>query len=264
MAVTQRGAVYIPVALYPATQDNNIRFNQLAKDKDGNLKRVQYKKTCAGCGRELSPGDIVKGFQYDKDRYVVVTDDDFEKIKTEKDRAIKITQFTDPGSIPEIYFNKSYYVVGDKGGEKPFELLRKAMAEENKIAIGTTVLGNSETVVAILAEGDGLMVKTLFYQDEIREMPEEAARPDVGEGELDMAKKLIETMEKPFDPSEFHDEYQNKLNDMIQAKIAGQEIVAPREESANNIINLMDALKASIENNKPQKKAGQKRKKTGS
>ena len=134
MAATHKGGisfglVYIPVALHTATTDNDIRFNQLCKDGS----RVAYKKVCSSCGKEVGPGDIVKGFQYEKDKYVVVTDEDFEKIKTEKDRSIQILHFSDLSSIRPIYYDKTYHVTPEKGGEKAFELLRRAMLEENKV-----------------------------------------------------------------------------------------------------------------------------------
>ena len=137
MAASHKGAisfglVHIPIALYTATQDNDIHFNQLCKE---DLSRVRYKKTCAGCGKEITNKDIVKGFEYDKDKYVIVTDDDFEKIKTEKDRSIQILHFTDLSSIRPIYYDKTYHAVPETGGDKAFELLRQAMKQENKIAL---------------------------------------------------------------------------------------------------------------------------------
>ena len=269
MPMTQKGAisfgmVYIPVDLYTATQDNDVRFNQLTK---AGHKRVRYVKTCAGCKRELGPADIVKGFQYEKDKYVVVTDEDFEKIKTEKDRSIQILQFSSLGDIPPVYFERSYLVVSQKGGEKAFELLRRAMLAEGKVAIGKTVMGQKETMLVLSPTEDGILLETLFYADEIRAMPKEAVHPDVGEAELGMARQLVQSMEKPFDPAAHHDEYQQKLRDLINKKIEGKEIVAEESEQPTNIINLMDALKQSLQQNAaaaaPAPKAAPKRKKTG-
>lgn len=270
---TQKGAisfglVYIPVSLYTATQDNDFHFNQLAKNKDGKLVRVRYVKTCDGCKKELTPKDIVKGFQYEKDKYVVVTDDDFEKIKTDKDRAIQILKFVPAGSIPPYYFNRSYHVTSENGGQKPFELLRQAMLKENKVAIGKTVLGQKETIVAIMPDDKGMIAETLHFAEEIKDMPVETVRPVINKDELDMAEKLIESMSGDFDLTGIKNEYQEKLNKLIEAKISGQEIVQPEStEKPNNIINLMDALKASIEQSEKGKKkqsAIKRTKKTGS
>ena len=264
MAATHKGGisfglVYIPVALHTATQDNDVRFNQLCKD---DLSRVKYKKICASCGKEVSSGDIVKGFQYEEDKYVVVTDEDFEKIKTEKDRSIQILHFSDLSSVRPIYYDKTYHAVPEKGGEKAFELLRRAMLDEQKIAIGKTVMGNSETLLAIIPTEEGMLIEKMFYLDEIKEIPKEFARPEIDEAELNMAKQLIQSMDKAFDPSLYHDEYQERLRELIHTKIAGKEVVQAKDDTPDNIINLMDALKASIEQNKPKKttkSAGRKR-----
>ena len=130
------GLVYIPVELFTATQDDAVRFNQLAKDS---MKRVRYVKTCPDCKRELKPEDIVKGYQYEKGKYVVVDDEELDAIKTDADRAMKIVQFSDIDEVPPLYFEKPYQVVAQPGGEKALELLRRAMVDEGKIAIGTTM-----------------------------------------------------------------------------------------------------------------------------
>ena len=262
MAISQRsaisfGLVHIPAELYTAVQDTDIRFNQLVKD---NMERVKYKKTCPSCKKELSGNDIVKGFQYEKDKYVVVTDQELEKIKTEKDRSIQIFLFTEVSSVPPVYFNNSYFVLPEKGGEKAFELLRQAMAEEGKVAIGKTVMGNHETLLMLLPEEEGMLLVTLYYYDEIKDMPRETKKPEVGREELDMAKQLIDTMEKEFRPQDYKDEYQARLRELIEQKIQGKEIIAPKEQKENNIVDLMDALKASLEKSKDGPK---KRKKKG-
>ena len=238
------GLVYIPVELYAATQDDAVRFNQLAKDS---MKRVRYVKTCPDCKRELKPEDIVKGYQYEKGKYVVVTDEELEAIKTDADRAMKIVQFSDIEEVPPLYFEKPYQVVAQTGGEKPLELLRRAMAEEGKIAIGTTVMGNSETPIALIPYEDDLVMMTLHFQSEVKDIPKTLQHPDVADEELSMARKLIESMTEPFDPARFKNSYQEKLMDLIQSKIAGKEVVAEQPaEQPSNIIDLMDALSASL------------------
>ncbi|BDF59448.1 non-homologous end joining protein Ku [Christensenellaceae bacterium] len=245
------GLVHIPVGLYTATQDNDIRFNQLVKDSH---ERVRYKKTCPSCKKELTNDDIVKGYQYEKDKYVVVTDDDFEKIKTEKDRSIQIMLFTDLDGIDPIYYEKSYYVLPEKGGEKAFELLRQAMYDEKKVAIGKVVLGSKETLVVLIPQKEGILMETLYYYDEVKEFPRELPHSRLNKKELDMAKQLIDEMGGAFRPEQYSDEYQNRLRDLIEKKIEGQEIVTPKQEEQGNIIDLMDALKASL--GKSKKAAG--------
>ena len=238
------GLVYIPVELFTATQDDAVRFNQLAKDS---MKRVRYVKTCPDCKRELKPEDIVKGYQYEKGKYVVVDDEELDAIKTDADRAMKIVQFSDIDEVPPLYFEKPYQVVAQPGGEKALELLRRAMVDEGKIAIGTTVLGNSETPIALIPHDDDLVMMTLHYQSEVRDLPKPAERPAVGEAELDMAKRLVESMAEPFDPARFKNAYQEKLMGLIQDKIAGKQVTPKKPASQPaNVINLMDALAASL------------------
>lgn len=249
MAVAHKGAisfglVYIPIALYTATQDNDVHFNQLHKEDNS---RIRYKKICAHCGKEVSSDDIIKGFEYDKDKYVVITNSDLETIKTEKDKTIQILHFADLETINPIYYEKSYYTAPETGGEKAFELLRTAMKDESKVAIAKTVMGNKETLLALIPADDNILINTMFFEDDIKEIPKSFVRPQLSEGELTMAKTLIESMVQPFDPSLYKDEYQERLRDLIEQKISGKEIVAPKEEAPSNVIDLMDALKKSIE-----------------
>lgn len=180
MAVSHRGAisfglVHIPVGLYTATQENDIRFNQLCRE-DGS--RIQYKKVCSHCGKEVtSSKDIVKGFAFAPGQYVTITDEEFEKIKTEKDRTIQILHFSDLRGIRPIYFDKTYHVIPEQGGDKAFELLRKAMLDEEKVAIAKTVLGQSEKLLCLIPTSKGMLVETLFFADEVREAPKEPAAP---------------------------------------------------------------------------------------
>lgn len=251
------GLVAIPIAMYTATQDNDIRLNQLHK-KDN--ERVRYKKVCPRCGQELSADDIVKGYEYDKDRYVVITDEEIEKIKTEKEKSITILHFAKLDEISPVYYDRTYQASPEPGSEKAFELLRAALMEEQKVAVGRTVLGTKDTLMAIIPREEGLLISTMFYQDDIKPLQKPYPKAEIQKQELDMAKMLIGAMDTPFDPSAYHDEYQAKLRSLIQAKIEGREVVAPQAEGPGNVINLMDALKASVENARSQgeKKARKK------
>lgn len=255
------GLVHIPVALHTATQDNDIHFNQLCRE-DGS--RIKYKKVCAHCGKEVSGPDTVKGFEYSPGEYVVLTDADFEKAKTEKDKTIQIMHFTDIRNIRPIYFDKTYHAVVEAGGDKAYELLRKAMLDEEKVAIAKTVMGQSEKLLCLIPTEKGMLVETLFFGDEVKEIPKEPAHPELNQQELDMAKLLINSMDKEFQPELYHDEYQARLREIIEAKIQGKEIVQAPIEQPDNIINLMDALQASLQqvkgDNKPPKKPGRRKK----
>lgn len=238
------GLVAIPISMYTATQDNDIRFNQLHKDDNS---RIRYKKTCGHCGKEVTEKDIVKGYEYDKDRYVIVTDDDLEKIKTEKEKSIQILHFAQLNQISPIYYEKTYQAVPEPGGEKAFELLRQALFEEQKIAIGKTVMGFKESLLSIIPREDSILIAKMFYADDIKAIEKQYNMPEISQEELTMARTLINSMNTPFEPAAYKDEYQVKLRELIESKIQGKEIVAPASEPASNVINLMDALKASIE-----------------
>lgn len=237
------GLVHIPISLHTATQDTDIHFNQLHKDDH---ERIRYKKVCGHCGEEVKTTDIIKGFEYDKEKYVVVTDDDFEKIKTEKEKSMQILHFANLNQISPVYFDKTYHAVPEAGGEKAFELLRRALMDEQKIAIAKTVLGTKETLLAIIPREEGILIQLMFYEDEVKLLPQGYKKPEVSEAELTMAKSLISSMDKPFEPENYKDEYQQKLKAMIQDKIDGKEVVAPQEK-ATTVVDLMEALKQSIE-----------------
>jgi DNA end-binding protein Ku len=242
--------------MYSATQDNDIHFNQLHKDDQS---RVRYKKTCAHCGRELKGEDIIRGYEYDKDRYVVVSEDEIEKIKTEKDKSIQILHFAQLNQISPVYYDRTYQAVPDAGGEKAFELLRTALMNEQKIAVGKTVMGTKDTLMAIIPRENGILISTMFYQDDIKELQKSYKIPEPNEQELKMAQLLISSIDAPFDPSQYKDEYQGKLRELIESKIAGREVVAAQPQQAGNVINLMDALKASLEmQNKGKEKEEEK------
>jgi DNA end-binding protein Ku len=243
--------VAIPIAMYTATQDNDIHFNQLHKEDNS---RVRYKKTCAHCGKELETKDIVKGFEYDDEKYVIITDDEIEKIKTEKEKSIQILHFAQLNQISPVYYDKTYQAAPETGGEKAFELLRLALMSEQKIAIGKTVMGTKDTLMAIIPREDGILISTMFYADDIKALQKQYNKPQVSEAELNMAKILINSMDTPFDSSKYKDEYQDKLRKLVETKIAGKEIVAAEADTPRKVTDLMEALKASVEKAKKDKK----------
>ena len=153
------GMVAIPIAMYTATQDNDIHFNQLHKDDNS---RIRYKKVCAHCGKEVGAADIVRGFEYDKDKYVVITDEEIEKIKTEKEKSIQILHFAQLNQISPVYYDKTYQAFPEPGGEKAFELLRLSLMSEQKIAVGKTVMGTRDTLMAIIPREEGILISTMF------------------------------------------------------------------------------------------------------
>lgn len=260
MAVAHKGSismglVLIPVGMYKATIDNDIHFNQLDKESKA---RIKYKKYCSHCGKEVTSKDIVKGYEYEKDRYVVMTDEELEKIKTKKDKTIHIIQFAKMSEVNMIYFEKDYYAVPDAGAEKAFELLRQSMLSLKKVAVAKTVMGTNEKLLVLYPTKEGIIVKTLFFHDEIAAVPKTVPRMKLDENELSMAKMLIENMTKPFVAENYHDEYQERLRQAIMKKIEGQEIVSADAGSPSNVIDLMDALQKSLEMSEKKDKRSRK------
>lgn len=219
-SVISFGMVAIPISMYTATTDNDIRFNQLHKDDNS---RIRYKKTCGHCGKEVKSDDIVKGFEYEKDKYVVITNEEIEKIKTEKEKSIQILHFAQLNQISPVYYEKTYQAVPQTGGEKAFELLRIALMAEQKIAIGKAVIGTKDTLMAIIPREDGILISTMFFADEVKELQKNYNKPEVLEDEVNMAKLLINSMDTPFDPGQYKDDYQVKLRELIETKISGKE-----------------------------------------
>ncbi len=239
------GLVYIPVKLYSCVRENDISFNLLDKKTKS---RIKYKKTCEKCaGAEVNPENIVKGYEYDNDKYVIFTEQELEKLKTKKDKTISITQFVDLDEIDPIFFARSFYVE-PVGAEKAYILLQKTLSSSNKVGIAKTVLGNSETLIALRAFNDIILASTLYFYDEIAKNPINLPKIDVEKSELNLAKNIVTEMTKTFKPAEFKDEYQEKIARAIEQKIAGKEIISPKDESKNLVANLMDALSKSLEN----------------
>lgn len=245
------GLVYIPVALVASIKNNDIGFNMIDKKT---MSRVKYKKTCVDCeNREVKNEDIVKGYQYEKGKYVIFTDKEFEKIKTEKDKNITLLQFVALDEVDPIYFDRSFYVKAI-GADKAFSVLLQAMQSQKKAGIAKTVLGTKESLLLLRVKDGNLIADTLFFYDEIVKAPPVSLQKPQKQ-ELELAKTLINQMTKPFKPEQFKDEYNKRLRKAIKAKIAGNKIVKPKERAMpSKIINLMDALQKSLAGEKEKRK----------
>ena len=258
MGVSHKGAIslgllYIPVGLYTTTRDNDVKFNQLCKDTK---ERVKYKKYCPSCNKEVKPDEIIKGYEYENDKYVVMTEEELEKIKTKKDKTIHIIQFVNLSEIDPIYYERNYYAIPETGAEKAFELLRAAMLKEQRVALAKTVIGTKENLIVLYPTEDGIIAKTLFYQEEIIAIPKQLPHTELSDAEITMAKTLIDTMTAPFDASIYNDEYQERLRDAIMQKIHGEDIVAADTSAPSNVIDLMEALQRTLAMSQNQKLSG--------
>lgn len=240
------GMVHIPVSLYTAVQEKGVGFNQLTRDG----VRVRQKKVREDTGAEVQADQIVKGYEYAKGQYVTLTDDELERIKTERDRTIRILHFAPPESIPSVYFDKSYLCAPD-GSDKAYELLRRSMLDEGVIGIGQCVLWSKQTMLALIPEPEGIRMQTLFYRDQIKRLPVQPQQGEVSDAEMRMGRMLVHAMIQPYAPEKYRDEYEEKLVSAIQRKIGSQEIIAAAEPQGN-VINLMEALERSLAQQQPQ------------
>ena len=237
------GLVYIPINLSLSVKEHDIGFNMIEKKTQS---RVKYKKTCVDCNdKEVKNEDIVKGYQYEKDKYVIFTDDDFEKIKSAKDKNITIEQFVKLEEIDPIYFDKAYFVK-PIGANKAYNVLLRAMESEKKAGVAKTVIGTKETLLLLRVRDGKMLVNTLYFHDEIQKAPE-VEKSKSTKQELELAKNLINQMTSPFQPEKYKDEYHIKLQKAIKRKISGNEVVETKDEKEPaKIINLMEALQKSL------------------
>jgi DNA end-binding protein Ku len=247
------GMVSIPVRLFTATESKDIRFRQLHEETRQPVKQLRWSPEL---DREVGYDELLKGYEYAKDQYVIVDDEDFEKLPVPSKHTISLTAFVSNEEIDPIHYERSYYLEPDEAGQKPFALLLRSLEEQGLLAVGKVALRQKEHL-CVLRPHDGLiLLETLYYPDEIRE-PDgsiDVEGVEVSEQEMQMAAALIEMLRKPFDPEEYKDEYREQLMAMISAKLEGGEVVTGEESMpAAASVDLMAALKASVEAAKSRK-----------
>jgi DNA end-binding protein Ku len=260
------GLVNVPIKLYSAVNRKTVRFNQLNKDT-GN--RIQQKRVDPDTGEDVTYDQIVKGYELTKDRYVVITPEELDALDPEKTRTIDIEDFVDLDEIDPVYYDHPYYLVPDKGAAKAYGLLLGAMKESEKVAIARVVIRSKEQLVAIRPSGDILMMETMLFHDEvvpsddIEELPD-AQEIKASDRELKMAQQLIDSLSSAFEPERYHDEYREKVLELIERKASGEEIVVqPEAPQPARVPDLMAALEASLaavksddeDGSEPKKKA---------
>jgi DNA end-binding protein Ku len=243
------GLVNVPVKLYSAVSKKTVRFNQLNAET-GN--RIQQKRVDPETGEEVGYDQIVKGYELTKDRYVVITPEELESLDPEKTRTVDIEDFVDLDEIDPVYYDHPYYHVPDKGATKAYGLLLGAMKQANKVAIARVVLRSKVQLVAIRPAGDVLMMETMLFHDEVVPSHDIEDLPDGKElkatdRELKMAQQLIDSLSSEFDPTSYHDEYREKVLELIEKKASGEEIaVQPEAAEPAKVPDLMAALEASL------------------
>jgi len=253
------GMVSIPISLYSAAQSKDLSFNMLHDECHSRIKQV---RRCPVHDVDLDAGDIVKGFEYAKGQYVIMTDEDFEKVSVPSKHTIEVIAFVDAEEIDPVYYEKSYYLQPEELGVKPYALLLRAMEEKGLTALGKISFRNREHLCAMRPTNGTIVLETLYYSDEVQlEEPRKVSEVELSERELGMAYSLIDLLAEKFEPEKYHDEYRSALLEVIEAKMSGQEVVATPEPVAEPVIDLLAALKASIEAaQKEQPETGRKKK----
>jgi len=242
------GLVSMPVRLHTAARSESISFNQLHKTDGSRIKQMIY---CQAEDKPIPRTEIVKGYEYEKDRYVVIEDEEIKKVAPKTARIMEIQEFVKAADVDPVYLESSYYMAPEDGGEKPYTLLFEALKETGYYGIAKIAMHNREHVVILRPAQKGIMLHTMYYSDEIR--AGDAFRTDssqVKDKELALAKMLIETLQAEFEPQKYHDTYRANLKQMIEAKIAGQAIVETPQQQMAPVIDIMEALKKSLEQKK--------------
>jgi DNA end-binding protein Ku len=247
--------VNIPIKVFPATESSaTISFNQLHAEC---RTRIQQKRWCPKCNKEVPNSDLVKGYEFEKGQYVVVTEEDMEKVRTESTRVIDLVQFADESGIDPIYVDRAYYLAPDGAmAADAFAVMREGM--KGKAGIGKLALYGREYLVAVRPQEKGLVMYTLHHAAEIRDINQieelESVPKQVKPQEMKLAKQVIDTFEADLNLKDYKDEYREGLMEIIQAKIEGKEVVAPAVETPPKVVNLMDALRRSLDSVSTSKK----------
>jgi DNA end-binding protein Ku len=241
------GLVTIPVKLYAATETKDVRFNLLHEEC---RTPVQYRKWCPSCDREIAQDEIVKGYEYERGRYVMVTDQDFEAMPVAAAHTLDIVDFVQLEQIDPIYFEKTYYLEPGEGGAKAYALLRRAMEMTGRIAICRVVIRSKESLAAIRVFQNGVLaMETMHFPDEIRSPAGLTGiiEPELRAQEIEMATNLIASLSGEFRPEKFQNEYREALLELIEAKVTGEEVVqVEAAPERGRVVDLMEALRASI------------------
>lgn len=237
------GLVNIPVIINPLIKNNDISFNQLHKKC---LSRIKYVKFCPHCKKEVKQQEIIRGYEYENNKYITISEEEFANLKSEDEKTIEIVGFINLKEIDPIYYEKSYNVTVNTKN-KAYSLFKNALEKSNKVAIAKTVIGTKFYYVAIRVSNGLMIMNTLYFAEEIVNM-EEPVAVSYTKKELDLALELIKSLNMKFKPEELIDEYQTKIKNAIATKIDGKEIKKSKKKNSKNIKDLMTALELSLKN----------------
>lgn len=240
------GLVSLPIKLFSAARSETISFNQLHKSDHSRVKQVLY---CAAEDKPVSREDLVKGYEYEKGRYVIVDSEEIQKVAPKTAQTMEILEFVKSTEIDPLYFESSYYMAPDAAGEKAYALLFEAMRRTGYVGVAKVAMHSREHIVILRPGDQGLVLHTMYYADEVRKVEEFRTNTSlVTDKELELAQMFVRTLEAKFEPEKYHDEYRDNLKALIKAKIEGQAIVetAPAPKLAP-VVDIMEALRASMD-----------------
>ena len=249
------GLVSVPIKMYKSTLDNDISLRMLHREYK---EPIHYSRTCSQCEQEVAWNDIVKGYEYEEGQFVSFEKEELEALAAESSREIRIIDFVDLADIDPIYFQKTYYLSPEETGKHAYKLLVKALESTKKIGVAHVTIRQKNTLAAVRVIDGVLALVTMYYFEEILDKSQVPNLPDnekVDRRELDMAKMLIDQLTGNFEPEKYKDEYKERLLEAIEDKIEGKEVKATPEEKAPNVLDLMDALQASLKQLKPAEQA---------
>ncbi len=239
------GLVSLPIKLFSAARSETVSFNQLHKSDHSRVKQVLY---CQAEDKPVPRSELVKGYEYEKDKYVVLDDEDVKKAAPPSAKTMEILEFVKTDEVDPVYMESSYYVAPDEAGEKPYSLLFEGLKRTGYVALAKVAMHNREHIVILRPGQKGIILHTMYYADEVRKVEE--FRTDstlIKDKEVDLAKMLIESLAAPFEPEKYKDSYRENLMAMIKAKVEGKELVeAPTTEKLAPVVDIMEALKMSL------------------
>jgi DNA end-binding protein Ku len=255
------GLVSVPVRMVGATESKELRFHFLDKN---DLQPIGYDKVRRDTGEHVDSDDIVRGFEVEKGRFVQLEDEDLDRLDVELTKTIDICDFVDLDEIDPIYFRKAYYLEPQDGAEKPYRLLVRALEETGKVAVAKIVIRNKQHLAALRPWDGVLVLETMYYHDEVRRPERVDGKAKLAKPEVEMAKSLVENLSAKFDPSKYDDTYRKELLALLRAKEAGKPLPEPEDEGAGEVVDLMAALRESVEKTQKKKSGGRKRAKKAS
>ncbi|MCL1630552.1 Ku protein [Sporolactobacillus sp. CPB3-1] len=262
----QFGLVYIPIKLYTATENKDIRLRMLHKDC---MAPINYTRTCSKCGKAVENDGIIKGYEYAPGQFVAISEEELSDLQDHADKHIEIINFVKLSEIDPIYYEKAYFIGPDSGnGLRAFSLLKQAIQDTDKIGIANIIIRSKQHLAAIRSYQNGMLLETLYYPDEVRGISEVPGisdlAPEQEPKELKIANQLIDQLTTAFNPTNYKDDYRMKLKKLIDEKAAG---MPARQEtgpvlSKPNVVDLLSALEASVKETKPKRRTAARKKKT--